>query len=146
MEKISEHISFKEAVYSDTAVVKGISNIPNPIQLENMKLLAEKVFEPMRIHFNIPIEITSFFRCKKLNTAVGGAKDSQHQALNGAALDMKTDNYLGVTNEMVFDYIKDTLEFDQLIAEKVDEDGLMAWIHVSYKKEGNRNQVLIIKA
>jgi zinc D-Ala-D-Ala carboxypeptidase len=145
MEKISNHISFREAVYSDTAIIKGIPNIPDVSQLTNMKLLAEKVFEPMRIYFNIPILITSFFRSKKLNTTIGGAKNSQHMAIDGAALDMKTDNYNGITNEMIFSYILDNLQFDQLIAEDIDDEGLMSWVHVSYKEKDNRNQTLVMK-
>jgi zinc D-Ala-D-Ala carboxypeptidase len=140
--KISEHITYKEAIHSDTAISKGIDNTPNDEQLSNMKLLAEKVFEPLRKHFNIPIFISSFFRSPLLNKTIGGAKNSQHQALNGAAMDIDTEGYLGVSNEMVFNYITRTLTFDQCIQEDIKPDGSIGWVHISYNKGKNRNQIL----
>lgn len=144
MENISKHISYKEATYSATALREGIINKPNTCQLENMKLVAKMVFEPLRIHFSVPIHVSSMFRSPELNKAIGGAKTSQHMANNGAAIDIDADKYGNVTNDEVFKYIKDNLDFDQLIAERV-EDGHVNWVHVSYKdKKVNRNQVLIM--
>ena len=78
MEKISKNITYNEAVHSNTAKRKGIENIPNAFQLANMKLLAEKVFEPLRLEVGGPIKVNSFFRSPKLNKAIGGSKTSQH--------------------------------------------------------------------
>jgi zinc D-Ala-D-Ala carboxypeptidase len=79
MEKISEHISWKEATFSPTAMRLGINNVPNAEQLENMKEVAE-IFEKVRAHVGQPLQINSFFRSDKLNIAIGGAKGSQHTA------------------------------------------------------------------
>jgi len=138
MEKISAHISYKEGVVSSTATRKGISNVPNPDQLEAMKLVAEKVFEPLRAHFNEPIRINSFFRCSALNVAVGGSGSSQH--CKGEAIDMDGTN--DITNKMLFDYIKDNLEFDQLIWE-YGTDKEPDWVHVSFTdRKANRGVIL----
>ena len=70
--KISDHITYAEAIHSNTAKRKGIDNTPNPTQVENMKLLAEKIFEPLRKWTSGPIKVNSFFRSPELNTAIGG--------------------------------------------------------------------------
>lgn len=138
MEKISEHISYREATHSNTAVRRGIKNEPYDEQLANMKLLARKVFEPLRSHFNEPIRITSFFRSVTLNNRIGGAKSSQH--VKGEAMDIKAMN--GITNAELFEYIQDNLEFDQLIWEFGTSKN-PDWIHVSYTdSRPNRKQVL----
>ena len=139
MKKISDHISFKEAVRSNTALRRGIENIPNEIQLDNMKLLAEKVFEPLRKWVGGPIKINSFFRSPELNTAIGGSKTSQH--CKGQAMDI--DDTFGVKNnaEMYY-WIKDNLNFDQMIWE-FGTDKNPNWVHVSYvNDEDNRNRCL----
>jgi zinc D-Ala-D-Ala carboxypeptidase len=142
MQPISKHISWSEATSSPTAISKGIENIPNAVQLANMKLLAEKVFEPLREWSNEPIKINSMFRSEALNTAIGGAKGSQHCANSGSALDIDATG--SKTNADLFHYIKDNLTFDQLIWEFGD-DKQPAWIHVSYKRGANRGQVLKAK-
>lgn len=143
-ENISRHINYNEATYSATAKRLGINNDPTEEQMFRMKVVASMVFEPLRIFFSVPIRVSSFFRSEELNKAIGGATTSQHMANNGAAIDIDADMYGGVTNEEIFEYIKDNLEFDQLIAEGV-ENGHVEWVHVSYvNKEKNRNQVLIM--
>lgn len=142
MTKISEHVAYSEVIRSDTAKRKGIKNNPSDIQLERIKLFAEKVFEPLRNYVGVPIFISSCFRSKALNKALGGATSSQHMANNGAAMDLDADIFKGVTNKEIFDYIKDNLDFDQLIIENVGKDGTGGWIHVSYKEFNNRKEVL----
>lgn len=136
MEKISNHISFKEATYSNTALDKGISNEPNAEQLSNMKRVAELVFEPLRLWYGKPIKINSFFRSEKLNVAVGGAKNSDHKF--GRAIDISAGSK--VENKKLFDWIKANVEYDQLINEYD-----YRWVHVSYNINKNRKQVLVIK-
>jgi zinc D-Ala-D-Ala carboxypeptidase len=136
MEKISNHISFKEATYSNTALDKGISNEPNAEQLSNMKRVAELVFEPLRAWYGKPIKINSFFRSEKLNVAVGGAKNSDHKF--GRAIDISAGSK--VENKKLFDWLKANVEYDQLINEYD-----YRWIHVSYNINKNRKQVLVIK-
>ena len=137
---ISKHISYKEGVYSNTAIRRGIENTPNEEQLTNMKVLAEKVFEPLRIYVNGPIKINSFFRSPELNTAIGGSSKSQH--CKGQAIDL--DDTFGVmTNAEMYKFIKKHLDFDQIIWEFGDDKN-PAWVHVSYvSKEENRNRCLL---
>jgi len=138
MKRISKHISYKEAVGSDYAKQKGISNKPNEEQVENMKLLAEEVFEPLREWVDAPIKVNSMFRSLELNTALKGSKTSSH--MNGEAMDITSMG--GKSNLEMFHYIKDNLCFDQLIWEFGKEP---KWLHVSYNKENNRKQVLVTK-
>lgn len=135
-ENISKHITYKEATHSNTAIKRGIDNTPGPEELTAMKMLAENVFEPVRDHFGKPIKVNSFFRSKGLNRAVGGSSTSQH--VKGEAIDISG---IGMSNKDLFDYIKQNLDFDQLIWE-FGNDSEPQWIHVSYKKDKNRKNVL----
>jgi hypothetical protein len=143
--KISAHITLKEATKSQEAIRLGIDNTPNEQELENMKLLADRVFEPLRTYISMkrgkdtPIMINSFFRSKLVNEKIGGSMTSQHCL--GQAMDIET-NYDDFTNKDLFLSIKDKSAFDQLIWEFGD-DKEPAWVHVSYKKEGNRKQILM---
>jgi hypothetical protein len=139
--KLSEHLDLSEVIRSESAKRKGISNMPTPEHIENFKLLAEKVFQPIREHFRCPIHISSGYRSKELNQAVGGSSSSQH--CQGEAIDIDMDGTPnGVTNRMVFDFIKDNLEFDQLIYEFGDKQN-PDWVHVSYESSGKqRKQIL----
>ena len=136
---ISEHISYKEGTYSATATRREIDNTPNNEQLHNMEIIAEKVFEPLREWVGGPIKINSFFRCPKLNKAIGGSSKSQH--CQGQAIDID-DTYGVVANSEMYHYIKDNLDFDQLIWEFGDDDN-PNWIHVSYiSEDSNRRRCL----
>ena len=136
---ISKHISYKEGVYSVTAMRRGIDNIPNDEQLDNMELIAEKVFEPLRDWVGGPIKINSFFRCPELNKAIGGSSKSQH--CKGQAIDID-DTFRVVANSDMYDYIKNNLDFDQLIWEFGDDEN-PNWVHVSYvSEEDNRRRCL----
>ncbi len=139
--QLSKHLSLAEVTRSETAKRKGISNQPTPEHLENFKLLAEKVFEPIRLHFGSPINISSGYRSLALNKAVGGSKTSQH--CSGEAIDIDMDGSSnGITNKMIFDFIKDNLQFDQLIWE-MGNDSNPDWVHVSYESSGKqRKQIL----
>lgn len=139
MKQISKHISYMEGTRSLTALRKGIDNTPNAEQLNNMILVAKEVFEPLRNHFNKPIKVESFFRCSKLNKAIGGAKYSQH--MKGQAIDID-DDFGGMTNADMFYFIADNLGFDQLIWEFGDHVN-PGWIHLSYNPLGNRNKISI---
>jgi hypothetical protein len=141
--KISTHLNLAEVTRSDSAKRHGIDNTPTAEHLENFKLLAEKVFEPIRLHFKTPIFISSGYRSQALNAFIKGSASSQH--CKGQAIDIDMDGSKGgVTNKMVFDFIKSRLDFDQLIAE-FPENSNPAWVHVSYVKTGNRKQILVAK-
>jgi len=136
---ISKHVSDKEGVYSTTAIRLGIDNIPNEEQEVNMKLLAEKVFEPVRRYVGGPVKINSFFRSVELNKAIGGSSKSQH--CNGQAIDID-DTFGYRTNADMYNYIKSNLDFDQVIWEYGDDDN-PNWVHVSYVSEfDNRRRCL----
>lgn len=139
MEKISKHISFKEAIKSNTATRLGINNTPDDYQVSNMVNIAINLFEPLREFVGGPIKINSFFRCEDLNRAIGGSSRSQH--CEGRAIDLD-DTFGHKTNSEMFHYIKDNLDFDQLIWEFGDDNN-PNWVHVSFvSKEENRGRCL----
>jgi len=139
MDKISDHISYRESVRSSTADRLGIENKPGQVELVNMEIIAERIFEPLRDWVGGPIRINSFYRGPQLNKAIGGSKRSQH--MEGRAMDLD-DTYGHKTNAEMFYYIKQNLDFDQLIWE-FGTDENPNWIHVSYVSEdGNRQRCL----
>jgi hypothetical protein len=136
---ISNHISYKEATYSRTATRLDINNEPNDEQMDNMCLVAEEVFEPLRIWVGGPIKINSFFRSPELNKAIGGSSKSQH--CHGQAIDLD-DTFGRATNAEMYEFIKKYLDFDQMIWEFGNDDN-PDWVHVSYvSEEENRNRCL----
>jgi hypothetical protein len=138
--KLSKYVSLAEVTRSDTAKRKGIDNSPTAEHLENLKVICEDVFDKVREHFGVPIFISSGYRSAALNKSIGGSATSDHN--NGKALDLDQDGHgNGVTNMDVFKYIKDNLEFDQLIFE-FGTDKNPDWVHVGYRKGANRKQVL----
>jgi hypothetical protein len=138
--KISTHLSLSEVTRSDSAKRHGIDNTPTAEHLENFKLLAEKVFEPIRAHFGVPIHISSGYRSKDLNAFIKGSASSQH--CKGEAIDIDMDGSSnGVTNKMIYDFIVSNLEWDQIIWE-FGTDKNPDWVHVSYTKGKNRKQKL----
>ena len=137
--KISDNITYAEAIHSNTAKRKGIDNTPNPTQVENMKITAEKIFQPLREWVGGPIKINSFFRSPELNEAIGGSKTSQH--CKGQALDID-DVYGYKTNAEMYSWVKENLNFDQMIWE-FGTDMNPNWVHISYvSEEDNRNRCL----
>ena len=136
---ISKHISEKEGSYSITALRLGLDNTPRDHEKENMRLIAEKVFEPLRSYVGGPIKINSFYRGPELNKAIGGSTRSQH--CEGRAIDID-DTYGYKTNAEMYNWIKNNLNFDQMIWE-FGSDKNPAWVHVSYVSEDkNRNRCL----
>lgn len=137
--KLSEHLELAEVIRSESAKRRGISNMPTEEHIKNLKLIAENVFEPIRANFRQPIRISSGYRSQALNAAIGGAMRSQHSS--GEALDIDMEG-TALSNKEIFIFIKDKLNFDQLIWEfgnKNEPD----WVHVSYKANSQqRKQVL----
>jgi hypothetical protein len=137
--KLSEHLSLSEVTRSESAKRNQISNMPTGEHIANFMLLAEKIFEPIREHFGVPIHISSGYRSKELNAKIGGSATSQH--CKGQAIDIDMDGSTnGVTNADVFNYIKDNLPFDQLIWE-LGNDTNPDWVHVSYNVK-QRGEIL----
>ena len=136
---ISKHISYKEGVYSRTALRRGIKNNPNAEQMQNMVAIAEEVFEPLRAYVGGPIKINSFFRSPELNKAIGGSSKSQH--CHGQAIDLD-DTFGRATNAEMYEFIKQNLDFDQMIWEFGDNKN-PDWVHISYvSPQQNRKRCL----
>ena len=139
MSKLSKHISMREATESYTAKRLGINNIPSGYQLTNMAGVAENIFEPLREWAGGPIKINSFFRSPELNKAIGGSSKSQH--CEGRAIDID-DVYGYKTNAEMYAWIKENLDFDQMIWE-FGTDKNPDWVHVSYvSSDENRRRCL----
>lgn len=138
--QLSKNLSLAEMIRSESAKRAGINNMPTKEHLESMKVLAEKIFQPIRDYFKRPIHLSSGYRSRALNASIKGAsKTSQHS--KGEAMDIDMDG-TEITNKQVFDYIKDNLEFDQLIWE-FGTDNNPAWVHVSFNSKGRqRKQIL----
>ena len=134
--KISQHLTLAELIRSESAKRLGISNMPTEEHIENLKQLAENIFEPIRNHFGSPIYISSGYRSQKLNAAIGGSMNSQHS--RGMAIDIDMDG-TDIKNSAIFEYAK-TLPFDQLIWEFGTKDN-PDWVHISYSPL-NRKQIL----
>lgn len=130
-----KYFSIEEMIKSDTAKAKGIDNTPSQEVIDNLTKLIEAVLDPLREWYGKPITVNSGYRCEALNKAVGGSKTSDH--LTGRSVDIDTGSK--EENKKLFDYIKDNLEFDQLIDEKN-----LAWVHVSFRENNNRKQVLYL--
>ena len=128
MEKISKHVSYHEGTYSRTGVSRGFDNTPDDKQLKCMEEVAVNLFEPLREWVGGPIKINSFFRGEPVNTAIGGSKYSQHMKGQGIDID---DTFGHRTNAEMYHYIKDNLDFDQMVWEFGTEDN-PNWLHISW--------------
>lgn len=133
---ISKYCTYGEAIHSDTAERLGIENIPNDDQIAAMKIVAVNVFDKIREQFG-PLHVNSFFRSPALNNSTPGAsKTSQHQ--KGEAIDQSIQG----KNAEIFHWVKDNLEFDQMIWEFGTKQE-PAWVHCSYVSyRPNRKEVL----
>jgi zinc D-Ala-D-Ala carboxypeptidase len=135
---LTKNFTLEEMTKSETALRYDIDNTPNEQEISAMKLLAEKVLQPVRDHFGKGVKVNSGFRSQDVNQKVGGSRNSDH--IRGQAADIEIP---GIPNAELAEWIKDNLEFNQLILEfytpGVPDSG---WVHVSYIPEANRNQVL----
>lgn len=156
MRKISEYVSLGEVTHSNTAISRGIDNTPTEEEIRLIEETSKMVFDPLREASVGPIKINSVYRSPELNKAIGGSKTSQHcvgldenHRSYGAAFDIDDYYWVKGKNNMnnidMGDYIRENLDFDQLIYEGI-VNGYPRWIHFSYRPDGkNRNQVLIMK-
>lgn len=140
-DKICKYLTLGEVVRSESAKRNGISNLPTAEHLENMKALGVNVFDKIREHFGCPIGLSSAYRSEALNRVIkGSSRTSQH--CKGEAFDIDAQIHGKITNKAIFDYIRQNLDFDQLIWE-YGTDQEPDWVHVSYKKNGgNRKSIL----
>ena len=137
--KLSNNFSLKEMVKSQTAERKGINNNPSEDHMNNLKLLCENVLQPVRDHFGKVVTVSSGYRSEALCEAIGSSKTSQHA--KGQAADFEI---FGVSNQELVIWIDQNLDYDQMILEfwKGPDEPNSGWVHCSYKKEGNRKQLL----
>ena len=135
-----KYFTIEELSASQTANKKGIDNTPTEEHKINLKALVDNVLDKTREWYGQPIIVTSGYRNNKLNNSIGGVKKSQHN--NGQAADIVAKNMKD--NAKLFQYIKNNLQYDQLIWEK-GNDTNPSWIHVSYTNKINRKQVLKTK-
>ena len=126
-------------VKSQTALRLGLDNTPDPDEMESLLALCENVLAPVRIHWAKPVVINSGFRSLRVNRAIGSRDSSQHA--KGEAADIEIP---GIDNLVLYYWIAEELDFDQLILEFYNGEPSSGWVHVSYVGLENRNQTLRI--
>lgn len=137
---MGQFFTIGELCRSNVAASKGLKNEPNTAVKLNLTKLIDNVLDPLRTAYRKPIYVNSGYRCEELNLLVGGADDSDH--LYGMAADIRAQDVRD--NRILFDYIKNNLEFRQLIWEK-GNDEYPSWIHVSYNEDDNKGEILRIR-
>ena len=136
--KLSANFQLSELVKSQTATRKGIPNNPSPAHIDNLKALCVNVLQPIRSHFDSPVLISSGYRSPELCIAIGSKISSQHA--EGKAADLEV---VGVDNQVLATWIKENLEYDQLILEFYNEgEPDSGWVHISWNSDNNRNSSL----
>ena len=136
--QLSENFYLSELTRSQTASRYGIPNQPNSIQIANLKAVCDNILQPVRDYYRCPVIVSSGYRSPMLNARIGGSKTSQH--CTGQAVDFEIP---GVANKDVATWIKQKLNYDQLILEFWNgKDPNSGWIHCSYINN-NRKQSLI---
>jgi zinc D-Ala-D-Ala carboxypeptidase len=135
---LTKNFTLEEMIKSETALRHGMDNTPGENEIGNLKLLCEKVLQPVRDHFGKGVKVNSGFRHPDVNAKVGGSRTSDHT--RGQACDIEIP---GVPNAELAEWIRDNLEYRQLILEfytpGVPDSG---WVHVSYVAEDNKKEVL----
>ena len=137
---LSKNFTLAEFAKSQAALRRGLDNTPNAEHVENLRDLVDHVLQPVRSHFARPVIITSGFRSRKLNSAIGGSATSHH--MRGMAADIEIP---GVANGMIAEWISESLPFTQLILEfytpGVPDSG---WVHVAYDPQDLRQETLTV--
>lgn len=133
-QQLSQHFTLREFVVSGTAIKHNIENMPEAHHVERLRVLCQRVLEPLRRRFGV-IRITSGYRCPRLNAQVGGSASSQH--MRGEAADIHVSGRQ--QGEKMFAYIRDNLDFDQLLFERRAKSGTV-WLHVSCRPDPAKNR------
>lgn len=137
--QISQNYTLYDACYSQIANLHRIMNNPTGSIITNLEYVANNILEPTTTQYG-RVLINSGYRCPELNYLVNGATNSQH--LLGQAMDIHID---GVPNMVLAQWIRDNLEYDQLILEQgnnLSYNPYDGWVHVSFNILNNRKQVL----
>jgi hypothetical protein len=139
--KLTNNFYLSEFTKSEIATRLGLDNTPPQAVITNLQFLAEKILQPVRDHFKVPVVINSGYRSPAVNEATKGAKTSQHTT--GQAADFEIP---GLDNKTLGKWIKDNLVFDQIILEfYVDGEPSSGWVHCSYNPVKNRHSMLTAK-
>lgn len=136
--QLTKNFSLAELLKSNTADTLGYTEQYDPPQsvIDNLTMLTVNILQPLRDYLKKPVTVSSGYRCKRVNKAIGGVASSQHQS--GEAADIQ-----GASNQEIFEAIKKLdLPVDQCIVEFRNENGEPRWIHVSYSSKRQRGQFL----
>ncbi|MDL2224040.1 D-Ala-D-Ala carboxypeptidase family metallohydrolase [Bacteroidales bacterium OttesenSCG-928-M06] len=129
---LTKNFTLTEMTSSVTAQRRGILNVPNVRQTENLRILCERLLQPLRDAYGKPLFISSGYRCRELNEAVKGSPSSDH--MQGRAADIVTDNPVGL-----FAWVcRLRLSFDQAIIYK-------DFLHLSYRDEKSNRKIVLEK-
>ena len=135
---LSSNFTLKELTVSETALRKGLDNIPDAQAISNLKTLVETILQPVRDHYGKSVRVNSGYRSPEVNASVGGSKTSDH--CKGQAADIEID---GVANGDLAKYIVDNFKFTQVILEFYTlGQPNSGWVHVSYDADNLKCQVL----
>jgi zinc D-Ala-D-Ala carboxypeptidase len=135
---LSKSFTLNELIKSQEATRLGIDNTPNEEHIENLKILCEKILQPLRDYYGMPVSVSSGYRSAKLCEAIGSSSKSQHT--KGQAADFEI---FGIANKDLADFIVQNLDYDQCILEFWNEnEPNSGWVHCSYNNVGNRKQFL----
>ncbi len=138
---LTKNFTLAEMTKSETALRFGMGNHPGDTELENLKILCEKVLQPVRDHYGKGVKVNSGFRHPLVNAKVGGSPRSEH--CKGMAADIEIP---GVANADLAEWIRDNLDYTQLILEfytpGIPDSG---WVHVSYNQHDLKKQVMTAK-
>ena len=135
MLQLSRNFTLDELVKSGLADRYSIDNSPSPQETSNLELLVLLVLQPVRDHVAKPVTVRSGFRCDRVNTLAGSSDRSQHRS--GEAADIEV---MGLDNYELACWIRDNLDYDQLILEFYTGEANSGWVHVSYKSVGNNRK------
>lgn len=136
--RLSENFSLAEMTHSNTAVSRGIPNNPDRVSIANLQLLVDNVLQPLRTRLGRAVRVTSGYRSRPVNSAVGGAASSQH--IVGEAADIQVP---GMTPFNVAETIRQHLPFDQLIlTAQVRGNPSAGFVHVSFSRNRQRRDLL----
>ena len=136
--QLTANFSLHEMCKSETAIRMGYDNVPDEEATENLRLLCEKVLQPIRDHYGKGVKVNSGFRSIETNQATGGSSKSDH--VRGQAADIEIPS---VPNAELAQWIMYNLDYTQLILEfytqGIPDSG---WVHVSYDPNNLKKQEL----
>lgn len=143
MTQLTQHFSYEELIYSETAARHGIDNTPSEEVIGNLKTLALLLEEIRSALGGKPIHINSGYRCPEVNALLGSKPTSDH--CRGLAADFVAPHF-GNPHAVVLELLASGLPFKQIIREFSDPEKGGGWTHIAVAGQGeeNKRQALII--